>query len=549
MKTLLKVSMALGIAAASLSTVPVQAQAVQVKALGSSALFLEIGLGAHFNGSGGLNASCVWSGTAVATDKSITGTSLTDSGNTWVAWTTGTGGSCSSPSTDSKVYSYLQTDSVVGNRCLFNGSNCTIAYPTNDPAPAGLILPTASEVALPTLIANKVNAFGVNAAGTDIRPEDAKFATNRALTACNTPMVSGSQYRGLGYTNGSLIKSTDKSFNVINFSLPTNFYVTNVGATPILVVVNSNDSSAGLGQSGITSFTSATLAKFLDGTNSYSDQLLNGSASGDKVTVYLREPLSGTYNTMEYNSPNTTVNKTSQDVGQNQPAAQVNCNGSVPKSNPMNIPTPSGGARIRAIGTGEELAFVQANSSGNSFGYSFWSVANFAKLAPVSTSKYLQYNTGSALIDPLLKSGVSYNTYHGRIPTTGSAELANVNLSTTANGSYPIYSLIRLVSTTQNPQVQALATSADKFVSFGQTTSRPDFITPSSLSVVRSHFTPPGVTTNPLANGDSKLGAMNSPCNATEAGGDVGGVIFTLTSDSSYCSTHGVKTGQTGHRI
>jgi hypothetical protein len=97
--------------------------------------------------------------------------------------------------------------------------------------------------------------------------------------------------------------------------------------------------------------------------------------------------------------------------------------------------------------------------------------------------------------------------------------------------------------------VQALATSADKFVSFGQTTSRPDFITPSSLSVVRSHFTPPGVTTNPLANGDSKLGAMNSPCNATEAGGDVGGVIFTLTSDSSFCSTNGVKTGQTGHRI
>jgi hypothetical protein len=549
MKTLLKVSMALGVAAASLSTVPVQAQTVQVKALGSSALFLELGLGAHFNGSGGLNASCVWSGTAAATDKSA-GTALADSGNSWVAWTTGTGGSCSSPSTDSKVYSYLQTDSVVGNRCLFNGSNCTIAYPTTDPAPAGLILATASEVALPTLIANKLNAFAVNAAGTDIRPEDAKFATNRALTACNTPMVSGSQYRGLGYTNGSTIKSTDKSFNVINFSLPTSFSVTNVGATPILVVVNSNDSSAGLGQSGITNFTNAILTRFLDGTDSFSDQLLNGSASGDKVTVYLREPLSGTYNVMEYNVPNTTGHKSSQDVGVNQPAAQVNCNGSVPKSNPMNIGTPSGGARIRAIGTGEELADVQANSSGNSLGYSFWSVANFAKLAPVTTAKYLQYNTGTTLVDPLLKSGVSYSTFKGRIPTTGSTELADVNLSTTANGSYPIYSLIRLVNVgAVNTNVQALATSADKFVSFGTTTSRPDFITPSSLSVVRSHFTPPGVTTNPLANGDSKLGAMNSPCNATEAGGDVGGVIFTLTSDSSFCSTNGVKTGQTGHRI
>ncbi len=550
MKNLLKASFAVGVAVVALSA-NAKAQTVEVNGLGSSGLFLELGLGAS-SSKGNIDATCVWSentGTVIATDTS-TGTSLQDKGNAWVAWTKGTGGTCAQPASTSTVYAYLQTDSVVGNRCLFNAnlttSKCSIAYPTTDPAPAGLILGTAGEVSLPAAIADKLNAAKVNAAGTDIRPEDAEFAIARALKPCGTAVATGSQYLGLGYTNGSTIKSffSTSLFNVINFTLPSSFTVTPVGATPVVVVVNGNGDATGFSQSGVTNLTTAALGKFLDGTYSYADQALaNPSASGDKVYALLREPLSGTYNTMEYNAPNTTVNKTSQDVGLDQPTAQKNCSGTAVKTNPLDIATTSGGARERAIGTGQELSEVIATA--NSIGYGFWSTANFAgytaALAP--HAKYLKIGG----IDPLLKSGI---TYTGAVPVTGTTALADVDLHTTANGTYPIYSLLRLVNvgSTALTAVNSLAKSAEAFVSFGTTTSRPDFIVPSSLTVVRSHFIPPAGVGEPAAAANGHVGLSGSACTHAEEGGDVGGVVYTLRADSSYCSTNHVTTGQTGHR-
>ena len=556
MKNLAKVSFAVGVTVASMSTYA-KAQTVEVNALGSSGLFLELGLGAS-SSTGTIKATCVWSentNLVVATDTS-TGTALTDKGNAFVAWTPGTNGTCSSP-TSPNIYAYLQTDSVVGNRCLFDGSKCKIAYPTNSPAPAGLILSASAETALPASIATALNAAAVNAAGTDIRPEDAEFAIARTLAPCGTPVASGSQYLGLGYANGSTIDSyfSTKTFNVINFALPASYSVTPVGATPVLVVVNGNGDASGFSQSGITNLSNTTLAKFLDGTDSYADQALasNPSASGDKVEVLLREPLSGTYNTLEYNIPNTTgntmgitpaaANKTSQDVGLNQPTAQKNCTGTAVKTNPLNIATPSGGARQRAIGTGEELSEVIAEP--NSLGYGFWSVANYKGFTSTAApyAKYLKVDG----VDPLLKSGA---TYTGVIPVTGSAELANVDLSTTANGSYPIWSLLRLVNTgsTAPTAVTNLAAAAGAFVSFGTSSSRPDFIKPSSLKVVRSHFIPPAGLGEPTTAANGHVGLTSSACSAPEKGGDVGGVVYTLAADSSYCTTNKVTTGQTGQR-
>jgi hypothetical protein len=550
MKHILKASLALGVTVAALSA-NAKAQTVEVNGLGSSGLFLELGLGAS-SSKGSIDATCVWSentSTVIATDTS-SGTSLLDKGNAWVAWTPGTGGTCADPASTSVIYAYEQTDSVVGNRCLFNANlstpKCSIAYPTTDPAPAGLILGTAGEVSLPAVIAEKLNASKVNAAGTDIRPEDAEFAIARALKSCNVAVATGSQYLGLGYTNGSTIKSffSASLFNVINFSLPASFTVTPVGATPVVVVVNGNGDNTGFSQAAITNLSTATLGKFLDGTFSFADQALSSpTASGDKVFAVIREPLSGTYNTMEYNAPNTTVNKTSQDVGLDQPTAQKNCNGAAVGSNPLDIATPSGGARERAIGTGQELSEVIATA--NSIGYGFWSTANFAgytaALAP--HAKYLKVGG----IDPLLKSGV---TYTGALPVTGTTALADVDLHTTANGTYPIYSLLRLVNvgSTALTAVNNLATSAQAFVSFGTTTSRPDFIVPSSLTVVRSHFIPPAGVGEPATAANGHVGLSSSACTAPEAGGDVGGVVFTLRADSSFCTTNHVTTGETGHR-
>ncbi len=556
MKKFVKVSFALGVAVASMSTYA-KAQSVEVDALGSSGLFLELGLGAS-SSTGPIKATCVWSentSSVVATD-STTGTALTDAGSAFVAWTPGSGGTCSSP-TSPAIYAYLQTDSVVGNRCLFDGTKCTIAYPTSAPAPAGLILGTSGEVALPASIATALNKAAVNAAGTDIRPEDAEFAVTRATTPCGTAVASGSQYLGLGYANGSKIDSyfSSSTFNVIKFGLPASYTVTPVGATPVLVVVNGTGDTTGFSQSSITNLSNRTLALFLDGTDSYADQALpsSPSASGDKVEVILREPLSGTYNTMEYNIPNTTgnsmgitpasANKTSQDVGLDQPAAQKNCNGTAVKTNPLNIATASGGARQRAIGTGQELSEVIAQP--NSLGYGFWSVANFKGFTS-SAAPHAKYLTIDG-VDPLLKSGV---TYTGAIPVTGGTELANVDLHTTAQGTYPIWSLLRLVNVgaTAPAAVTELASAAGGFTTFGTSTSHPDFVTPASLKVVRSHFVPPAGTGEPTSAANGHVGLSSSACTAPELGGDVGGVVYLLTTDSSYCSNNKVTTGQTGER-
>jgi len=565
-KNFLKASFAVGVALVALS-VNSQAQTVAVNGLGSSAIFLELGLAASSATTAspaGLGATCLWTentNTVVATDTSISGQSLTDKGSAFVAWTPGTG-SCAAPVSPT-IYAYLQTDSVVGNRCLFNGANgakCTIAYPTTDPAPANIIL-SSGEVSLPTAIANALNSTVnnvnvPNVAGTDIRPEDAEFAITRATTPCGTAVATGSQYLGLGYAaDGSTpIKSffSTSTFNVIPFTLPANYKVTSVGATPIVVVVNSSSATTGFNTSGITNLTHQALANFLDGTYSYTGQALSSpTQTGSKVFTIVREPLSGTYNTMEYNVPNTTVLKTSQDVGVNQPSAQKNCNGTVPLSNPMNIGTPSTGARQRAIGTGQELTEVATTTSNATLGYGFWSVGNFKGFTGTGGSQFARYLTVDG-VDPLLKSTVPYSTYNGTLPLAGSAEIANVDLSSVsvATGGYPIWSLLRLVNagTSVPTAVTELATASQNFVPTGTTAARPDFLKASNLSVVRSHFIPPAGTIQPTTAANGSGSDSASKCTSPELGGDVGGVVYALTTDSTYCAQHGVTTGHTGQR-
>ena len=287
----------------------------------------------------------------------------------------------------------------------------------------------------------------------------------------------------------------------------------------------------------------------------------------------MREPLAGDYNTMEFNIPNRTGTRggsfaTSQDVGLNQPVGfvgsnppdsnQINCTvtaansvwpipaneTSTVLSNPMNILEVNGGARLRAIGIGQELGAVRENTS-SSLGYGFWSAANFAIFSGATSAKYYKVDG----VDPLGAAGV--------IPTT-SSELASVSLSTTADGQYPIWSMLRLVNvgTTQNTALADLSAAVQNFVTSGH----PDFVTVANMQVVRSHFTPPAQTVVP-ANGSSKLGTSpnNAPsCTTAEAGGDVGGVVIGLKpraltqspltlSDQTYCQTTS-PAGQTGYR-
>jgi hypothetical protein len=566
------------------------AQTVVFNGIGSSAQFLEAGLAAGSPTTStppGLGATCLWSqsssaaGALEATDPTVS-TNNTETGNAWVAWTIGSGGtSCSAPGA-ADIYVFLQTDSVIGNRCLFNGCKLGSAGTPSGSAPSNLIFSTdctgsetSCEVPLAASVWTALNKLAVTVAATDIRPEDAKFATLRGLTSCDSAVVSGSQYLGLGYTSGGspiLSYYSNSTFHVTNFNLPTSgISVIPVGATPIVVAVNPGNAS-GFGATGVTNISHDELAKYLDGTYGNTDHVTN--AGNSAATVLVREPLSGTYNTMEFSIPNTTTNpyggfdeKTSQDVGDTEPAAQKNCasSGGVPITTTnidgtsgyvMHIESAdgSGGYRNRVIGTGQMVSTLLSTS--NSLGYAFWSTANFEN-ATTTTGKYLTVDG----VDPLENS---YGT--GEIPTPGNGLLSDVTFEHLQDGTYPIWSLLRLVTLTSNPDINFVKKLASIEQGFITKTTRPDFVpfdnTTSgitNLKVFHSHFAPPGVTfssTNVPANGTSAYNPPATDCTATEAGGDVGGAVGGVTtvlgvlpdSDLTYCANTPSTTGQTTYR-
>jgi len=251
-KNIVKASVALAVGLFGLAA----SSNAQTLIVGSSAFYTQAGLGAASpTSSSGVGSSCIWtqgSNAVKVVDTSIPGTTLTDSGSVFIAWAPGS--DCTTTSSNSSIYVYLNTDSVVGNRALFNGDTLA-AGSAGDPTTLGTtnaIAPTGSTsvTTVPPAIWSLINNHVVNAAATDIRPEDAEFAITRATTACGTainqytgtPTGSATQYLGLGYNNGdNIVGFTGSTFHVVKFPLPSSFNVTAVGATPIMVAVNGSN--------------------------------------------------------------------------------------------------------------------------------------------------------------------------------------------------------------------------------------------------------------------------------------------------------------------
>jgi hypothetical protein len=551
------------------------AQTLVANGAGSSALYLEAGQAAQTVSNGVDGAlTCLWTAKSdpakslVATD---TTTGVTENGQSWIAWNTST--NCATPDANTVVYAYEQTDSVVGNRLLFNPSTTTLTTPT---ASAGLIYPVTAaggvgnEVsALPAGIAGLFAAAPINFAGTDIRPEDAEFATVRALTTGGAS-VGGSQYIGLGYASPSSISSafSGSVFHVASFNLPSSFQVFKFGAVPILVTVNTASAAGtGFANTAIQNIDSQTLASIFDGSLSRTEDVSGITTNSEGITVVEREPVSGTYNTFEFNIPNTVDNQTSQDVGLLQPAAYQALSGGVP-INPLNISTKDG-SKLRAIGTGEELNAIFGGGSLTSYppagasiiGYAFWSTQNFK--GAYSGGHSLNTNARYLLvddIDPLFNQGSGSYSYTGIIPTPvgspapGGAGFANVTLTNVANGTYPIWSFLRLVTsgaanTAAAQAASALATAAQSFVSFGGAASQADFIPAANATVLRSHFIPPTLTlTSVLSNGTTvtNSGTIHG-INEPESGGDVGGEVLTVVSDQDYIKDYQASSATSKH--
>ena len=546
----------------------VNAQTLTLAMSGSSALYTELGQ-ASYSVQG-----CAWTTGSNLFTLEDTRNSATqaldgnDVGPAWITWTqgTGTGASCATPGAGSVVTIMVKVDSTIGNRCYFAQPRCTmLTTATANLAGSNKLLTgglTITDTNLPASVLAAVSNAVVNAAATDIRPEDAAFATLRALTPCGTPVVGGSQYLGLGYANASTPNvgvpivenslSGTHQFNVINFNVYGNdpiltgnaipaFTVVPMGAAPVVVFVTPTN-TAGFGSLQVSNIDRAQLAGYLDGTYGRA-QDIGGTAGSTTTTVFLREPLSGTYNTMEYSIPDSVENQSSQDVGlaslnafnagASYPLFNCTAVGGTVAQNALNTSEKRGTGfshRYRAIGTSDEVASVLAQTT-DAMGYSFWGASTFSNALP-SNAKYLTVDG----IDPIQEVWQD-----GLIPTAGNDLLGNVSMSHVKDGSYPIWSILRVVadsSSTALTAVQSLQKAVANFIS----PSQPDFVLNNQLAIVRSHFAPPGIT----------FSLSNAPANGTgsaaESGGDVAGLVYTDASDLDYDTDLKVQTGNVGHR-
>ncbi len=485
-----------------------------------------------FNGAGSSAQFNTWAFAAELTNPPVCGTrnwtktngavvhdvrsgSIPDNkGNVWIVWDNDT-----NPTT---ICAYINVDSGVGVRAFFAVPTAELVLAASDNGSSGDNLvpaPFNPDVSLPTAVFNALGGgttgVAFNAGMTDIRPEDALFATNRALA----PLASDCS--GLGYgpppIGQEILSAFSSKFAIpVAFALsgtdpisgdPINFtYQTSTtGAAPVIVFVNTEDT--GLGHTGnvfLTDLPRFTLAWALNGNLTRGRDLYNLTASLPSFGIHtiLREPISGTYNTIEWDIVRSKEVASCQELNVN-PATQ----------NPLNITYPSGGTRQRAIGTGELIS--NCGSTPDCLSYSFWSFGNFAGV--LNTTKYLMIDG----VDPL-RGGYIGGGFPSCNPSPCPGAVAFPNIK---NGLYPIWSELRIVTVSPMPSgIQQLYRAA-----LQESVEIPDFAPISTLSVFRSHYNQSGVM------------ASNGLEGTPEAGGDMGGAIFTIQNDKDYFTDTGME--------
>jgi len=503
------ITAALALAVFSLAGMNTFAQTVQFNGAGSSAMFQTFALAAYSSASCGTN---IWTkkGGASGID-SRRGDIPAQTGNIWIVWN----------SNKTVVCAYLSVDSIVGNILFFAVPRATLSIPSGEVGTNGdNLIPTLTDVPLDQTVYNELNNVAFNAAMSDIRAEDALFGVNRALAPLDP------NYNGLGYTGDGLVGTPIVSSQSSASATPVAFALTgkdpisggtvpawtstNVGANPIVVFVNTQDtSSGGFGNANFNNVDRFALTGMVNGTLTRTRDITNvPGLPSVGAHVFLREPLSGTYNTFEFNVPR------SAEIGSTQ---ELGVDPSQPGGNPLNITYPSGGTRERVVGTGEMVKTVGATT--DSLGYSFWGTGNFAKV--LTTTKYLSVDG----IDPL---NYSWYQSHGNIPNCIIPCKGLIPFINILNGSYPIWTILRVTTATPVPTgVAKLITNSNKTA-----ISVPDYVPFKSVAVFRSHFDRPGEA-HAASNGNAGEPA--------EAGGDEGGAVFPINADNDYFADTGLQ--------
>jgi hypothetical protein len=476
-----------------------------------------------------------------------------EGGTLWVIWDNNT-----SPIS---IWAYLSVDSVVGNRCFFANPRCSLQVdsgvlttPGQNKVPATIMLnrqthtTQADETSLPSAVVTAVQT-SFTAALTDIRPEDAKYATNRILTAYNATNLNGLGY-GSPSSNcpaataliGCQIKGTwGGAATPVQFSLSgkkdpfTSFVVPKtttipVGAAPIIFVYN--NTGPGLSGGGFKDITYTLAGSVFNGAKGLASDL-PGGVGANPLSVILREPLSGTMNTTEFTvfrvrlSPNFAAPKNSQEKGIN--LATGACPG-LGCPNPLDLAGTDGGTRFRAIGTGAEISGVTGvggiKNLADSIGYAFFSFGNVAAIAgSTGVGRYVTLDG----VD-----GIATAYTNGVLPlcTAPCPATAGTSFPHLRDGSYRAWSILRLVTDKAGANftnAQALVTAAQNEIN----ATVPDFVpaVPTTdgdpgMPYLRSHFGIPLVPVGKIS---------NSP----ENGGDVGGCPFKIGGpNASFINVH-----------
>jgi hypothetical protein len=497
---------------------------------GSSAAFNAFALAAGPAVGGAVCGGFIWTKKNGAQGVDHRGTGLLETGNVWIAW--------DNSSSPKRVCSYIAVDSIIGQQLFFAAPASTF----HALFPAGTagdnLIPTLTDTAIPAPVLAVLEGQAFNAAPTDIRPEDALFEETRVLAPLD-PV----HYNGLGYGPGPVgtaILSTfsTKSSTPAIYALSGTDPITkqtvpatktlDVGVQVLVPIVNaqqgSGTNSGHFGDS--TSFFNLNrrdLTLALNGGYATTRDLT--AVPGQAIVplnVVLREPLSGTYTTMEFNIPRSSAINSTQELGVNPATGQGTTCPIAPCGNPLNLSNGSGWRR-RAIGNGEEIATVAAATSGDALGYAFWSVGNLGGQSP--NIRYLQVDG----VDPINLSYLDGTLPSCTAPCPGIVSFANVS-----SGSYPVWSTLRLVTFKTVPGgVTALVARAQSQV----VNIYPDFLPIAAMGVLRSHYKQSGINPANHAGGS---------CTFAETGGDVGGAVLSIQGDKDFCAVTGTHIGRTG---
>jgi hypothetical protein len=536
---------------------------------------------------------------------------LDEAGSVWIGWDAGfiavmdydmSGGGASPPggaaggnfpanaAGEGVICVDVSLDSVVGMREYFANGQFVLNSTASAADTPNVVPGLPNGVALPAEVVYFFTnaAVGapqvVNVALTDIRPEDGKFATVRALTTLGGQMP-GPAYAGLGYgpgPKGTAIKSnfSSKIMQVADFAIdprendpfttlpPRTYQVASVGAAPVLVLVNNSPTGAGhTGYSGYSQINHDVLAGIFSG-QIHEVRDIGNTASSDPIqalTVFQREPLSGTYNTFDFNVTCNWQYFSSfggpsyyrcQETDVNPSAASPGPNGGNPMDLTYTISNSTTATRQRVIGTSEMVKAVcgtlgsWTTGAPDSIGYAFWGFANFKSMN--TNCRYLPVDN----LDPLYAYPAANPGGVGFIPacTWNTGSIGCVTGSQPAppftkivDGSYPIWSIYRWVYA-YGPQVYWLAPL--EYVQLAATTYLPDLVPIANMLVFRQHYDQCVSTAQCYAeygsNGvdiTSALGSTcgnlgTSPCIEPETGGDMGGKVLTYNSEIDYEADH-----------